>query len=195
MHSIPPITRFLLLANGAVFALQWLGFDSWLTQMFALWPLQGPFFPWQVVTYAFLHGDLWHIFFNMFAVYMFGGALESALGGRRFMQLYLASVIVAAIAQIVVNSYLMPAPYPTLGASGGVFGVLLGYAILYPNRRVQLLFPPIPMKAWLFVTLYGLLELYLGFSRHATGIAHFAHLGGMLGGFLAIWRFRRQHLN
>jgi membrane associated rhomboid family serine protease len=191
MHSIPPITRFLLVANAAVFALQWFGFDAWLTRLFALWPLQGPFVLWQVVTYAFLHGDLWHIFFNMFAVYMFGGALESALGGRRFMQLYLASVVVAAVAQIIVNSYLMPAPYPTLGASGGVFGILLGYAMLYPNRRVQLLFPPIPMKAWVFVTLYGLLELYLGFSRHATGIAHFAHLGGMLGGFLAIWQFRR----
>jgi membrane associated rhomboid family serine protease len=192
MHALPPITRNLLLANGALFALQILGLNDLLTMWFALWPLDGPFMPWQVVTYGFLHGGLAHIFFNMFGVFMFGSEIERTLGSRRYMVLYFASVIVAGFTQILVNSYLMPSPYPTLGASGGVFGLLIAFALLFPNQRIQLLFPPIPMRAWVFVTLYGLLELYLGFARAQSGVAHFAHLGGMLGGYLAIRHFRRS---
>jgi membrane associated rhomboid family serine protease len=192
MHSLPPVTRNLLFANIGFFVLQLAGFNDLLTLWFALWPLQGPFAPWQLVSYAFLHGSIPHIFLNMFGVYMFGSELERTLGPKRYATLYFSSVIVAALAQIAINSYLRPSPYPTLGASGGLFGLLIAFAMLNPNRIVQLLIPPIPMRAWVFVTLYGIFELVMGVTRTASGIAHFAHLGGMLGGWLAIQQFRRQ---
>ncbi len=191
MHDLPPITRKLLLANVAIFALQALGFDAFLKAWFSLWPLGSNFFPWQVVTYGFLHGDFFHIFFNMFGIYMFGSELERTLGPPRFFMLYFTSVIVAALTQTVINSYIYPSPWPTIGASGGLFGLLIAYAMLFPQRRLQLLFPPILMRAWVFVTLYGIAELWFGFSRAATGIAHFAHLGGMLGGFLVVRQYRK----
>ena len=133
-----------------------------------------------------------HLFFNMFALYMFGGELERLWGPKRFVNLYLASVISAALAQLAVSSLASVEPYPTIGASGGVFGLLLAFALYFPSRTVVLLFPPIPMPAWLFVTLYGALELYLGVTGTQEGVAHFAHLGGMLGAWLLIqyWRGR-----
>ncbi|HPF27801.1 MAG TPA: rhomboid family intramembrane serine protease [Steroidobacteraceae bacterium] len=184
--SLPPVTRWLLFANVGVFLLGMLGLEPLLVSLFALWPLQGPFRPWQIVTYAFLHGSYLHLFFNMFGVYMFGSEIERALGARRFVEVYVSSVVIAAVAQLIVTTYVFPAPYPTLGASGGLFGILLAFGLMFPQRRIMLLIPPIPMKAWVFVTLYGLIELGLGFSRAQTGVAHFAHLGGMLGGFLAL---------
>jgi membrane associated rhomboid family serine protease len=191
MHDLPPITRNLLLANIAVFALDALGFRDLLMSWFALWPLTGPFAPWQLVSYSFLHSDFLHLFFNMFGVYMFGGTLEQTLGPKRYLTLYFGAVIVAALLQTIVTRYFSPSPWPTVGASGGLFGMLTAFALLFPQRELQLLFPPIPIRAWLFVTLYGIAELWLGFSRAATGIAHFAHLGGMLGGFLVVQHYRK----
>jgi membrane associated rhomboid family serine protease len=191
--QIPAATRYLILANVALFLLQSLLGESALDAL-ALWPLGHGFAPWQVLTYAFLHGGWAHIFFNMFALYMFGAALEQTWGSARFLVFYFASVLAAAAAQLAVTS-LTGSIYPTVGASGGIFGVLLGYAMYFPQRRVMLIFPPIPMPAWLFVTLYGALELFLGVTGTAEGVAHFAHLGGMLGGWLTIlcWRGRAGH--
>ena len=189
--NIPPATRTLLIANVVCYLLQAYAGDGF-TQSFALWPLGPLFAPWQLLTYAFLHGNFAHIFFNMFALYMFGGVLEQSWGTRRFLVFYFASVLAAAAAQLAVTSATQSL-YPTVGASGGVFGLLLAFALFFPRQRIVLLFPPIPMPAWLFVTLYGILELVLGVTNTQAGVAHFAHLGGMAGGALVIlfWRSRR----
>jgi membrane associated rhomboid family serine protease len=158
---------------------------------FALWPLGSGFAPWQLVTYALLHGGLLHLAFNMYGLWMFGSALEQVWGARRLLQYYLVSVLVAGLVQLMVASG-SPMAYPTVGASGGLFGLLLGYAMLFPQRRLMLLFPPIPMPAWLFAVVFGALELTLGVTGEASGIAHFAHLGGMLGGWLMLRYWRGQ---
>ncbi|HEY4873352.1 MAG TPA: rhomboid family intramembrane serine protease [Steroidobacteraceae bacterium] len=190
--SLPPATRAIIAINVVAFLLQQ-AYGNSMVALFALWPLGSPLFqPWQLVTYAFLHGSIAHIFFNMFALFMFGRALEYFWGSRRFTIFYLACVIAAAATQLLTAS-LAGSTEATLGASGGVFGLLLAFAMYFPRQRITLLFPPIPMPAWLFVTLYGVLELVLGVTNTQAGVAHFAHLGGMLGGALVIlyWRARR----
>lgn len=189
--SLPPATRAIILANVMVYLLQQVAGDS-ILQFFALWPLGTLFEPWQIITYAFLHGSIAHIFFNMFALFMFGRPLEYFWGSGRFTVFYFACVIAAALTQLT-SSALAGSQEPTLGASGGVFGLLLAFAMYFPRQRIVLLFPPIPMPAWLFVLLYGVLELVLGVTKTQGGVAHFAHLGGMLGGALVIlyWRARR----
>jgi membrane associated rhomboid family serine protease len=185
-----PVTRALIVANVVVFGLQlWM---PGLILVFALWPpgvlslaAGGGFEPWQLVTYAFLHGGLAHLFLNMFALWMFGRDVEQALGSRHYAILYFAAVLSAACVQLLVVSS-SGRFYPTVGASGGVFGVLLAFAYLFPRRTLVLLFPPIPMPAWLFVTVYGLIELTNGVFGTQSGIAHFAHLGGMLGAFVVL---------
>lgn len=164
----------------------------------ALWPMHDlpytpSFQPWQLVTYSFLHGGLAHLFFNMFALYMFGQAIEELLGTRRFLAYYFTCVITAAIAQLIVQD-MLGSLRPTVGASGGVFGLLLAYGMSFPRQKLMLIFPPIPMPAWLFVTLYGLLELYMGFYGRGSNVAHFAHLGGMAGGIVLLlyWRAQRR---
>ena len=190
--ALPPATRAIIAVNVVAFLLQQ-AYGNSMVALFALWPLGSPLFqPWQLVTYAFLHGSIAHIFFNMFALFMFGRALEYFWGSRRFTIFYLACVIAAAATQLLTASF-AGSTEPTLGASGGVFGLLLAFAMYFPRQRITLLFPPIPMPAWLFVTLYGVLELVLGVTNTQAGVAHFAHLGGMLGGALVIlyWRARR----
>lgn len=191
---MPPITTALIVANVAVFLLQ--TSLPGLIVPFALWPLATStvesglgFAPWQLVTYAFLHGSLMHLAFNMFALYMFGSAVEQVFGPRRFTAYYLVSVLAAAFTQLLFAA-MSGGIYPTVGASGGIFGVLLAYAIYFPHARLMLLFPPIPMRARTFVVLYAVIELFLGVTGTQEGVAHFAHLGGMLGGFLMLryWR-------
>ena len=128
----------------------------------------------------------------MLALYMFGGDIERLLGSRRFLVYYLACVVGAAVAQLVVLGGMNRPPVPTVGASGGVFGLLLAFGMAFPHRKLMLLFPPIPMPAWLFVTLYGLLELYLGVFGSSQGVAHFAHLGGMVTGYVLLTYWARQ---
>jgi membrane associated rhomboid family serine protease len=188
---MPPVTLALVVANVACYLLQQV--VPGLAGPFALWPLASgaasggevSFAPWQLVTYAFLHGGLVHIGFNMLALYMFGSAIEQVFGGRRYLVYYLVCVVSAALTQLIVAA-VANAIYPTIGASGGVFGLLLAYALYFPHNRVMLLFPPIPMPARVFVVLYAALELYLGVTGSQEGVAHFAHLGGMLGGFLML---------
>ncbi len=193
--AIPTVIFALLVANGLLFAAQQLQFE-FLLYNFALWPAGSPrpeFHVWQLLSYGFLHGNLNHIFFNMFGLWMFGRDLERMMGARRFLIYYLTCVIGAGIVQLIVAGT-QGGIYPTIGASGGVFGILLAFAMAFPNRMIMLLFPPIPMRAKYFVLVYGLLELYLGLSGRAPGIANFAHLGGMLFGFLLIqyWRNARK---
>src|ERR1700722_558527 len=190
--SLPPATRAIIAINVVAFLLQQ-AYGNSMVALFALWPLGSPLFqPWQLVTYAFLHGSVAHIFFNMFALFMFGRALEYFWGSRRFIVFYVACVIAAGLTQLWMAS-LSGSTEATIGASGGVFGLLLAFAMYFPRQQITLLFPPIPMPAWLFVTLYGALELVLGVTNTEAGVAHFAHLGGMLGGALVIlyWRARR----
>ena len=194
---MPRATQAIIGANVVVFLLQY-SMGDWATIWLALWPLGssaalfgGPdtgFEPWQLVTYSFLHGGVSHIFFNMFAIYSFGSALEQFFGTRYYVTLYFVSVVTAGVAQLAVSA-LMASPYPTLGASGGVFGLLLAYGMYFPRNRIVMLFLPIPLQAWVVVLGYGVLELFLGVTGTQAGVAHFAHLGGMLGAFVMIqWR-------
>lgn len=190
--SIPNVIFALLIINGLVFALQQVNV-RFLFVNFALWPAtdpRSPFMPWQLVTYSFLHGNTMHIFFNMFGLWMFGRDIERFMGSQRFLIYYFVCVVGAGIVQLIVAA-MQGGLYPTVGASGGVFGILLAYGLTFPNRIVVPLFPPIPMRAITFVFIYGALELYLGVSGGAPGVANFAHLGGMLFGFLLIQYWRR----
>ena len=201
---LPTVTKALLIANIVGFVLQWLLGDGRLLA-FMLWPLGGDvydpagmapsFMPWQLLSYAFLHGGFAHIAFNMLALVMFGAPLEYTWGERRYLTYYLVCVVGAGLCQLGVGSWAVASgtdPYPTIGASGGVFGLLLAYGMLFPNQRVMLLFPPIPMKARTFVILFGVAELVLGFTGLQPGVAHFAHLGGMVFGWLMIRYWRGQ---
>ena len=188
---MPPMTRSLLIANVLVFFLMPMAGPAFVGS-FALWPLaSGMFMPWQVVSYAFLHAGLTHLAFNMFGLWMFGADLERVWGSRRFGIFFAVSVLVAAVAQLLVSAWL-GSNVPTVGASGGLFGLLIGFAMVFPTRRVIPLFPPIPMPAPMFVAIYGLIELALGVTGSASGVAHFAHLGGLLGGWLTIRYWRGQ---
>ncbi len=158
---------------------------------FALWPLQSGFMPWQLITYAFVHANFTHIAFNMLGLWMFGRSLEYAWGSSAILEIYFASVLSAGLTQLFFT-IVTGGVYPTLGASGGVFGLLLGYGMCFPRRVVMLLFPPIPMPAWLFVTLYAGIELLLGVTGTQAGVAHFAHLGGMIGAYLVIRMQQRK---
>jgi membrane associated rhomboid family serine protease len=202
--GIPPVTRLLLVANVGVFLAQAF-LDPVLVVWFALWPLSTPghgvpgvptgFLPWQLVTYSFLHGNALHLLVNMLGLFMFGSEVERVLGVRRYFTYYFVSVLVAGASQLVMSVLSPGPPYPTVGASGGVFGLLLAYGMFFPRRIVMLIFPPIPMPARLFVIVYAAVELYLGVTGTQAGVAHFAHLGGMLGGFLLLWHWRRRRFD
>jgi membrane associated rhomboid family serine protease len=200
--SLPPLVMSLLLINLLVFLAQQFMFD-FLVVRFALWPIGAPeftltpngivanpsFAPWQLVTYSFLHGSVMHLFFNMFALWMFGTQIENVWGSRTLAVYYFTCVIGAALIQLIVATQ-TGGTYPTLGASGGIFGVLLAFGMMFPNQRLILLFPPIPIKAKWLVIAYGAIELWAGVTGVSPNVAHFAHLGGMLFGLLLIqyWR-------
>ena len=192
---MPPITTALIVANVAVFLLQTVVPGIEFT--FALWPIgayamsggQVSFEAWQVVSYGFLHGDLTHLLFNMFALYLFGGAMEQVVGPRRYLNYYFVCVIAAAVTQLAVTR-MMGGLYPTIGASGGVFGLLLAYAVYFPRNKVFLIFLPIPIPSRIFVAIYAVVELLLGVTRTEAGVAHFAHLGGLVGGAAMLYAWR-----
>jgi membrane associated rhomboid family serine protease len=191
---MPPVTTALIVANVAMFLLEQVA--PGLINPLALWPLGSGqaglpgFAPWQLVTYGFLHGGMLHLAFNMFALYMFGGAIEQVFGTRRYLVYYFVCVVSAALTQLVFAA-VAGGFYPTVGASGGVFGLLLAYGIYFPHNRVMLIFPPIPMPARIFVVVYAAIELYLGVTGTQEGVAHFAHLGGMIGGYALLRYWRR----
>ncbi len=208
----PPVIKNLLIIN-VLFFLGQLAVDSpisqFLNQWFALWPLNAPdfvrtpqgllkvgdFWPWQLVTYGFLHGDFMHILFNMFALWMFGVQLENAWGSKRFSIFYFVCVIGAGLIQLATT---VGTASPTIGASGGVYGILMAFGMMFPNHIIYLNFL-FPVKAKWFVLGLGLISIFSGFSGAASNVAHFAHLGGMVFGFLVIqyWRgklpFKPEH--
>jgi len=180
-----PVTQALLVANVLVFLLQQ-GSNLW---GFALWPpggLGSRFEPWQMVTYSFLHGGIAHIAFNMFALYTFGASIERLFGARFYALYYFACVVSAAICHLVVTSWMGGPQVPMVGASGGIYGLLLAYGLYFPHQRVMLLIPPIPMNARTLVFVFAAISLFFGVTGSGDGVAHFAHLGGMLGGWLMI---------
>lgn len=189
MPFLPPVTKALMLFCVGMFCLGQLIGSYTLSPMW-LWPLNsGEFRIWQPLTYAFLHGDMLHLFFNMLGLWMFGAELETVLGRLRYSMLLLASALTGAAAQLVFT-LVTNSSSTTVGASGALFGLLLAYGLQFGERVIMPLFPPIPMKVKYFVAIFGGLELILGFSG-GRGIAHFAHLGGMLGAWLIINHWRR----
>ncbi|MFT4267225.1 MAG: rhomboid family intramembrane serine protease [Xenophilus sp.] len=190
MFALPPAIQALILTNVIVYLAQ--GLSEGLTGALALWPVgSGAFAPWQLLTYAFLHGGFSHLLFNMFGLWMFGADLERIWGARRLLVFYVVSVLGAAAAQLAVAA-LSDSVYPTVGASGGLFGILVGFAMMFPTRKIVPLIPPIPMPAPVFVALYGALELLFGVTGSFAGVAHFAHLGGLAAGWLLIRYWRGQ---
>ncbi len=176
-------------------------FNQWGRNILALFfPNSVYFQPYQVVTHMFMHGSTMHLFFNMFALYMFGPPLENYFGPKKFLAYYLLTGFGALILQLFVTylsmTYFGASPYtanvPMLGASGAVFGLLAGFGTLFPETKLMLLFPPIPIKAKWFVLMYGAIELFLGLGSFNTGVAHFAHLGGAIFGFLLIQYWRKN---
>ncbi len=188
--NIPPVTQALIIANLVVYLLMRLVGDAPFLD-FALWPLgiEGEivsFMPWQLVTYGFLHGGMLHLFLNMYGLFFFGSEIEKLFGARWYASYYVVCIVAAAIAQLIVAAVVGGPPYPTVGASGGIFGLLLAFGMYFPQRQLMMIFLPVPLPAWIFVILYGAIELYSGVTGTAPGVAHFAHLGGMVGGFLMI---------
>lgn len=198
---LPPVVKLLLIVNVVMFLLE-LSFGNQLIASLALWPWgfsssagvgfsQPQFQLYQLVTYAFLHGGFMHLLLNMYALWLFGSRMENVWGSRDFIIYYLVCVVGAALVQLVVSS-LSGGYYPTVGASGGVFGLLLAFGMTFPREILMLVFPPVALQARWFVMIYGTIELWAGVTGTAAGVAHFAHLGGMLLGFLLIqyWRWR-----
>jgi membrane associated rhomboid family serine protease len=193
---MPQITYALILLNVLVYMLE-LATGPDIVRVFGLWPpgSGGAFHLWQLVTYSFLHGSLTHLGFNMVAVWMFGAELEKRWDELRYLLTYLLSVVVAAMTQIAVSGFFLHASGPVIGASGGVFGLLLAYALYFPTRVISFIFLPfIRIPARTFVLGYGVVELVLGVTHTSTGVAHFAHLGGLFGGWLAVQYFRGRGL-
>jgi membrane associated rhomboid family serine protease len=179
----PPVSIAIIIACVVVFLLH----D--ISALLALWPLHSSYFrPWQLVSYAFLHGSFSHLFFNMFALWMFGLPVERMWGSRRFAEYFGICVVGAGLIQLLVQ-YVSGQIYPTIGASGAVFGLLLAYGVMWPDNRLILIFFPVPIKAKWFVLIYGAAELLFGVTGAMPQVAHFAHLGGLFFGAALLWRW------
>jgi len=203
---ITPVVLALLILNGGIFILEHFAGDA-LINTFALWPVgltstrvfgeASPHFQiWQLLSYSFLHGGVMHLLLNMYALWMFGSRMENVWGSKAFAQYYFVCVLGAALVQLFVSTQSASEGgiYPTIGASGGVFGVLLAFGLTFPNERLMLIFPPVILKAKWFVLIYGVIELWAGITGIAAGIAHFAHLGGMLFGYILLLYWRHHHM-
>ena len=203
MNPIPPVTKVLLWAIGIVFLLQQIQ-PELATIYFGLWPIgdyysQGqvvsPFQPWQLVTYAFLHGNFVHLLFNALMLIQFGPRLENSLGRKRYIQFLTVCTVGAAACQLAVLSWMHANGQPvgpTVGASGYIYGILLGWAVLWPRDRLMMILPPMEMSVRTMVLVFGGLELFLGVTGTSQGVAHFAHLGGMLFGWLLLRFWQRR---
>jgi membrane associated rhomboid family serine protease len=203
--GLPPVVQNLLIANIAVWIVTWVAESLQSPRLMAilynmmLFPVDSPFFrPWQPLTYMFMHGGWAHIAFNMFTLWMFGRFIEYDMRSRRFLIYYLVCGVGAGLIQLLVG-HLTGAPFnvPTVGASGAIYGLLLAFAMLHPNDIIVPLFPPIPMKAKWAVLIFAAIELLLGVMNAraltpADHVAHFAHLGGALFGFVLLWWWLRQ---
>ena len=200
---IPPVVRALLIVNVGMFLLE-IVTGGQLINALALWPLgssasamfgqtASPFQVWQLVSYSFLHGSVMHLLLNMYALWLFGTRMENVWGSNSFTLYYFVCVIGAGLVQLFIATQgaREGGIYPTIGASGGVFGLLLAFGLTFPNERLLLLFPPVALQAKWIVLIYGIIELWAGVTGTEAGVAHFAHLGGMLFGFLLLLYWRR----
>lgn len=213
LSNIPTATKNIIIINVLVMIMTSLNGDL-MYEKFALFYPTSPFFHWwQPVTHMFMHGGFWHLFFNMYTLYFFGRVLEERWGARKFLVFYFVTGIGAALihtgvewlqmqhwmaqvadgivaAQAKIHTLKMT---PTVGASGAIYGVLMGFAMLYPDARLTMIFPPISMKAKWFVLIFGAIELLTGITGVGGGIAHFAHLGGLIFGLLLILYWKKKH--
>lgn len=204
ISQIPTVTKNLVAINILMFIATLIN-ENFMVTNFAMFYPASPFFkPWQILTHMFMHGGFWHIFFNMYSLLMFGSILERSLGPKKFLIFYFVTGLGAValhtgvewmqarvfIANSAAQAYQQLLVTPTLGASGAIYGVLIGFAMLYPQARLTLIFPPIPMTAKWLVIIFAAIELFSGINGIQDGVAHFAHLGGMLFGWLLIrwWR-------
>lgn len=190
----PPVVKNLIIANCIIFlAIRLLpDFNSLMAEYGCLYWFGSPLFhSWQFITYMFLHASMSHLFFNMFALWMFGRTLEYELGSQRFLAYYVICGVGAALVQMGVVWLTGEYGIQLLGASGAVMGLLLAFGVMHPNNIIMLLIPPIPMKAKWFVIGYAVLELFQGWGGYNPGVAHFAHVGGMLWGWLLLTYWKR----
>ena len=200
-QSLPPVTKNLLIINVLVYlgTLVATRYGIWLEGMLGLHFVWSPYFKiYQLLTYMFVHAGFWHLFFNMFSLWMFGRIIEMAWGSQRFLLFYMVCGIGAGLSQEVFQfvqlySGFLGALAPTVGASGAIYGILLAFGMTFPNERIMLLIPPIPMKAKYFVFLFAAIELFSALSDSGGNVAHCAHLGGMLFGWLLILYWRRNN--
>ena len=192
----PPVVKNLIIINVLVYmATTLLPVGNEIIRFCALWfgasPF-GEFHSYQFITYMFLHASVEHIFFNMFALWMFGRTLEYELGSKRFLIYYMVCGVGAALIQLATAYLTGEMPIQLVGASGAVMGILLSFGVMHPNAVIMLLIPPIPMKAKWFVVIYGVIELFLGWTGFGGNVAHFAHVGGMLWGLLLLQWWKRN---
>ena len=193
MNNIPKAVKHIIIINLLMLVLTYLN-NPLMSKWFALNPISFIWKPWQLVTYMFMHGGFGHLFFNMYTLFIFGSVLENVWGTKKFLTFYFVTGIGAALVNIGVQ-YLTGSFALTVGASGAIYGILMGYAMLYPDSRLTLLFPPVSMKAKWFVLIFAGIELLLGISNNpADNVAHFAHLGGLVFAFLLLmfWKKRRR---
>lgn len=209
---MPPVTKNLIIINCIIFVATLIN-REFMTVNFGLFYPTSPYFHWwQIITHMFMHGGFWHIFFNMFTLWMFGCVVERYLGAKKFLLFYFicglgAVAMHLGVEYLQIQSYMDSAALgnmgayqniqdikmtPTVGASGAIYGVLIGYAMLFPESRMTLLFPPITMSAKWMVIVFAVVELLTGVSGMVAGVAHFAHLGGMLIGWLLILFWRKR---
>ena len=195
MSNVPTVTKNLIIINVIVFLFTWVleRRDSTFMNAFILFDPSTPWFhPWQLITYMFMHGGFWHILFNMYTLFIFGSVVERIIGSKKFLVFYLICGVGAAGFHLLVTALLSGMSGPMVGASGAIYGVMLAYAMLFPESKLTLIFPPVTLSAKWMVIVFAAIELVTGVTSTVEGIAHFAHLGGMLFGFLIIkfWKSR-----
>ena len=211
--NLPAAVKNIIIINIMVMIMTSLN-EDFMYEKFALFYPTSPFYHWwQPLTHMFMHGGFWHLFFNMYTLFIFGTHLERIWGTRKFLLFYFVTGIGAAAVHTGVewlqvqnwmaaaadgslaaqNAIHMLKMTPTVGASGAIYGVLMGYAMLYPDSVLTLIFPPISMKAKWFVLVFAAIELLTGVTGTSGGIAHFAHLGGLIFGFILIWYWKKRH--
>ena len=212
LDNVPRVTRNLIIINVLMF-IGTLFNEEGMLKAFALFYPASPYFHWwQYITHMFMHGGWWHIFFNMYSLFIFGSVLERIIGERKFLIFYFvcglgavalhtgvqylqAQSYMAQIAQgskAAMDAYQALKVTPTVGASGAIYGLLIGYAMLFPDSKLTLIFPPVTLSAKWWIIIFAAIELVTGVTGVASGIAHFAHLGGMLFGFLLIRYWRKK---
>lgn len=192
--QLPPATINIIIVNAILF-LATLVNQDFMIRTFAMFPPESPLFRWwQIITHMFMHGGFWHILFNMYTLFIFGMVVERTIGTKKFLVYYFLCGLGAAALHLGVQSLTGTSLYvPTLGASGAVYGVLLAYAYLFPDNKLTLLFPPVTLSAKWMVLIFLAIELLTGITGTAEGVAHFAHLGGALMGWLLMIWWRKSH--